>query len=282
MTDAECVAFLQQALPRLGLRWAGFRKVRAQVRKRLARRLAALGLADLAAYRRRLERDPREWAILDSLCRISVSRFYRDRAVFDRLAGEILPALTAAAAHDRPRVRLWSAGCASGEEPYTVALCRWLGAARNVPALLEIVATDADHGLIARALAACYPQGCLADLPAGWRERAFARRGEGFCLRVKYRVGIDFVCQDIRRDMPAGPFDLVLCRNLAFTYFDDAAQRRVLTGLAARLRPGGRLLLGAHEALPEGSEGFVAEDRHLAIWRRTPAAVAGVAAAAGR
>ena len=92
MNDPELVRFLQWCLPKLGLRWAGFRKVRGTVRKRLNRRIRELKLPDLAAYRDRLEIDPCEWNWLEVMCRIPISRFYRDKAVYDFLAGEVLPA----------------------------------------------------------------------------------------------------------------------------------------------------------------------------------------------
>jgi len=93
MKDAQCVAFLQQTLPRLGMRWAGYRKVRRQVCKRIDRRLHALGLADIESYAGYLETHPEEWESLDAFCRISISRFCRDRGSFDRLAQEVLPRL---------------------------------------------------------------------------------------------------------------------------------------------------------------------------------------------
>ena len=97
MKNAECVDFLQWALPRLGMRWPGFRKVRRQVCKRIDRRLRELGLPDLAAYRIRLGQDSTEWKFLDGACRITISRFYRDRGVFDALGANVLPALARAA-----------------------------------------------------------------------------------------------------------------------------------------------------------------------------------------
>src|SRR5690242_9500744 len=122
MHEDECAAFLQWALPRLRLRWAGFRKVRRQVCKRLRRRLDELRLKSLEQYRSRLEADPLEWAVLDHLCRITISRLYRDKWVFDFLGRVILLDLTQAASlHSRP-IRCWSAGCASGEEVYTLKI----------------------------------------------------------------------------------------------------------------------------------------------------------------
>jgi hypothetical protein len=122
LTDRQCVEFLQWALPQLGLRWPGFRKVRGQVHKRIVRRLRELELTHIAEYRRYLADHPAEWTVLDACLRISISRFYRDRDVFDHLRDSVLPDL-ARAAQQRGENRLivWSAGCASGEEPYTVA-----------------------------------------------------------------------------------------------------------------------------------------------------------------
>ena len=115
MRDSECVTFLQWALPRMGYRWPGFRKVRRQVCKRIQRRIQELDLADLEAYRRHLASDPQEWSELDALCRVTITRFYRDRAVRDHVRERVLPGL-AAVTIDRGDgiVRAWSAGCASG------------------------------------------------------------------------------------------------------------------------------------------------------------------------
>ena len=239
MKDAECVRFLQWALPPLRLRWRGFRKVRRQVRKRLGRRLEELGLSDLDAYRARLASDPREWEVLDGLCRIPISRFYRDRAVFDHLFQETLPAL----ARRHGEVACWSAGCASGEEPYTLAV-----AARMLDLPLRIVATDSEPHRLARAEAARYGPSSLRELPPPWREQAFTPE---HVLRPAYRKAVHFLRGDIRAAMQDGPFHTILCRNLAFMYFDEALQRDILAGFVARLAPGGVLVIGQHETLPE-------------------------------
>lgn len=257
MRDSDCVAFLQWALPKLRLRWPGFRRVRRQVCRRLAQRLRELALPDLDAYRRRLDADPTEWSRLDACCRITVSRFYRDRAVFAALGRRVLPALAARARSEgRPLLRAWSAGCGSGEEVYSLgALWRVDVAPRHPGLALHIVGTDVDDACIARARRGCYGPSSLRELPAGWRTRVFEAepapaQPEAACVRPPFRAGIDFVRQDLRRAMPAGPFDLVLCRNLAFTYFDAELQREALAGVLSRLRPGGALVIGVHERLP--------------------------------
>src|SRR4051794_28712317 len=116
MDDRECVALLQWALPLLGLRWLGFKNVRRQVCRRVTAHIAALGL-DQASYRRLLEVDPAERRALDALCYVTISRFYRDRQLFDALRERLMPALAEIARSSERRVlSVWSAGCASGEE----------------------------------------------------------------------------------------------------------------------------------------------------------------------
>jgi len=253
MRDQECVALLQWALPRLGLRWPGFRRVRRQVCKRISRRMTEIGLPDAAAYRSRLEADPAEWSVLDACCWISISRFYRDRAVFEDLTRQILPNLARAAiARGRRLLRAWSAGCASGEEPYSLRLAWDFAVAPALPDThLHIVATDASAELLERARRAAYPVSALEELPATWRSRAFDGLDGAYRLRDEFRCGVEFHQQDIRKAMPGGPFDLILCRNLAFTYFELGLQRAIQQELVKRLALGGALLIGAHEAIPE-------------------------------
>ena len=263
MRDADCVAFLRWALPRLGYRWRGFRRVRRQVCRRVQKRIAELGLPDVAAYRRRLESEPAEWERLAPLCRVTISRFFRDRELFAELERAVLPALLERfGAATRATLSVWSAGCGAGEEPYSVAI---LG--RLSPALpgarLRIVGTDLDEVQLERARRGVYPESSLRDVPTDWREAAFSPAGGGdLRLEPPYRRGVELLRQDLRCEMPAGPFHLVLCRNLVFTYWDEASQRRAVERLRRRLVPGGALVVGGHERLPEGLVS-------LESWRRS-------------
>lgn len=268
MRDADCVAFLKAALPQLRLRWEGFRRVRGQVCKRLARRLAALGLADLRAYRGYLGAHREEWGALDGLCRVTISRFGRDRAVLEGLRRQVLPELARCALRRRaPLLRAWSAGCASGEEVYTLALAWSLDVGpRYAPLALEVLGTDADAFLIERARRGCYARGTLRELPPDWLA-AFEPRGRGWCLRAEHRTGITFAVHDVRSKPPEGSFDLVLCRNLAFTYFEEDLQAEVLAELVGRLVPGGALVVGVHET-PPATAALEAWPELRAVYRR--------------
>ncbi|MCK5394673.1 MAG: chemotaxis protein CheR, partial [Gammaproteobacteria bacterium] len=146
MHDDACVQFLQWALPQLHMRWPGFRKVRAQVCKRLQRRLYDLHLTDVEAYRDYIEQHVDEWDVLDSLVRVTISRFYRDKMMFAFLGQQVLPDLATQAIESGDKsLNILSVGCASGEEPYTLAIIWQLQLQQRFPDLnLHIVAIDAD------------------------------------------------------------------------------------------------------------------------------------------
>lgn len=137
---------------------AGISQGAGQVCKRVRHRLQELALADVAAYRAYLEFYPAEWEVLDGMCHITISRFYRDKGVFDFLARQVLPEIVRMALERGEKtLRCWSAGCASGEDPYTLALLWQLHLKPRFPDLaMRIVATDADAAMFKRAELACY------------------------------------------------------------------------------------------------------------------------------
>lgn len=276
MDDDACVQFLQWALPRLRMRWAGFRKVRRQVCKRLRGRIRQFGLADLSAYRDFLKHHSEEWQVLDGLCRITISRFYRDKGVFECLEREILPDLIRLTrTRQDSTLRVWSAGCGSGEEPYSLALLWSLRLHRLFPSVdIRILATDVDPRMIARAQRACYSAGSLQDLADEWRRIAFDQSEDRYCLRSAFQRDVTLLCHDVRNRAPHGPFHLILCRNLAFTYFEHELQLDVLHHLRAVLHRQGALVIGAHETLPLADGEFVEWSGKLGIYRKAPTATA--------
>jgi chemotaxis protein methyltransferase CheR len=251
MADAECVAFLQWALPCLGLRWQGFRKVHGQVCKRLRRRMKELDVEGFAAYRKRLDATPEEWAVLDGLSHITISRFFRDKSIFEALERRLLPEIAARAGRDKRQASFWSAGCASGEEPYTLKILWDLAVASAFPGVgCSIVATDVDETVLTRGRKGCYSGGSLRELPEALILQGFDHIGSLFCVRPQHREGVSFLLQDLRREAPEGLFDLILCRNVAFTYLEPSLQRDVLDRLVDQLAVPGFFVIGAHEKLP--------------------------------
>ncbi|TDJ09924.1 MAG: chemotaxis protein CheR, partial [Gammaproteobacteria bacterium] len=204
--------------------------------------------------------------------------FYRDKEVFAVLAEEVLPSLVRGVRErGDTMLRIWSAGCGSGEEPYTLAVLWAIELQSQFPGIsIDIVATDADPNMMRRCRDACYEFGSLKDLPESWRDRVFAREDDAYCLKPEYQRNIEFLEQDIRQQQPIGPFDLVLCRNLVFTYFDDALQLKVLSRLVGAMHDDAALVIGAHEKLPEGAEGLLNWFDKQRIYRKSGGTIDGM------
>ena len=269
MNDTDCTAFLQWALPQFELRWPGFRKVRRQVCKRLKQRMRDLGLDNYSAYRARLEADPSEWRIFDECCHITISRFFRDRGIFEIVRRQVLPDIAARAKREGRDVQVWSAGCASGEEPYTLKILWDIEIVSAYPSVaLSIIGSDVDKAMLTRAREGCFEQTSLHELPPPLIEQAFDRMGLQYCVKPKHRESIEFLDQDLRTEMPPRIFDLILCRFVAFTYFAVPLQRKVLASMLERLRPQGYLVIGSHEQLPGDVPELVALDSAAQIFQK--------------
>lgn len=270
MKDSDCVQFLQWALPRLYMRWPGFRRVRAQVCKRVARRMHQLNIDSVSGYRAYLEHQLQEWDTLETLSRVTISRFYRDKSMFAFLESDVMSALAQQAIiRHQDCLRVWCVGSSSGEEPYTIAIIWRLRLQSQFPHLrLEIIATDVDPNMNQRAKAACYQYSSIKNLPTDWREYVFNQQNDVFCLKSEYHHDIRFLEQDIRVEVPSGQFDMVLCRNLVFTYYEEAKQREILDRMRDVIQPGGALVIGIHEDLPEDTKGLSAWSDRLRVFRK--------------
>lgn len=282
-SDNRGVAFLRWALPRMGYRWEGFRKPRGQVLKRVRGRMQELGLSGgYPAYRDFLEEHPQEWERLDRLCDVTISKFFRDRKLWDYLRDEVLPDLLREAGWKR-NVEIWSAGCCNGEEPYSMAIiCEQLASSVKQVAIL---ATDRNPNVLERARRGCYPSGALKELTDRERASFFHKPETGTNgneskrdtemeedtdtheIDDRLRPYVEFRRHDIREDPPEGTFDLVLCRNLVFTYFDKTHRQQFLQRLKPHLRPGGRLVTGSNETIPE-TGWLEQETRTFQVFRR--------------
>lgn len=257
-------------MPRLQLCWPGYRKVRRQVYKRIQQRLQLLDLPSLTDYQTYLETHPEEWALLDSSCWIPISRFYRDKSVFLFLEQEVVPHLARrVSANGGGVLRCWSLGCAAGEEPYSLSLLWKLKLQAQFPALrLAILATDIDKQAIGRAQRGCYPLSSLRDLPETWRTEGFDQTFEGFGIKPQFRESVTFVEQDIREAAPQETFHLILCRYLAFTYFDAPLQSKTLRRIVERMQPDGALVIGKGETLREAELGLIPWSEKERVYRR--------------
>lgn len=240
----------------LGLSWKGYRKVRKGVKRRLGRRLAALGCKDLRAYLERLERSGEERRRCERLMTVSISRFFRDACMWRVLREEILPA----ALEIWPgRLAVWSAGCASGEEVYSFRIV-WKRFAATFPRApeLRLLATDLNPLYLERAKRGVYPESVLREVSERVRSDCFKAKGEGlYAVVPSLKEGIVWKAHDFLSGPPAdAPFHLLFLRNNLFTYYDPPLVEKGVERVKACLSPGGFLILGAHEKLPPGTTGF--------------------------
>jgi len=237
--------------------------------RRVTRRLRARNVESYEAYARVLDQDPAEYAkLLDDLT-INVTEFFRDAEAVKALEDFVLPALIQRGAASQRRLRIWSAGCAIGAEPYSIAmLLRELLAPDADRWDVTILATDIDAAALERAEAAVYDDKALANVDAVRRDKHFEAVDGG--LRVRPEVGrwVRFARHDFVGDPPYPDIDLVVCRNVMI-YFTESLQLRALTSFHEAVREDGYLLLGKSEAVRiEMVRRFACIDVKARLYRR--------------
>jgi len=198
---------------------------------------------------------------------VTVSRFFRNARLFRVLRETVLPLL---AARMEP-VHAWSAGCASGEEAYSVRIA-WEELEGEKPPL-ALVGTDIDEEVLSRTSRGAYPESSLREVPLELRRKYFdtSRDPPGVILDERIRRSVRFLRHDLLRDDPPGRFGLILCRNAAFTYFSRPRRISVADRLAQSLESAGFLVLGRTERLPtETFDRFDAAFPAERIFRRKP------------
>jgi chemotaxis protein methyltransferase CheR len=254
--------FLRELLIRLDLSWAGYRRPRRSLRGPVVAQMRELGIIDYARYLDYIEQHfEEEEKRLAAILTVPISRFFRDREDWRQLAQVAFPALGARGGI----VRAASLGCASGEEPYTLRLL-W---DQHQLGELAIEAFDLREDLLARAARAVYTPSSLHSVPSAIREQSFVQHGPTFQLDRRVVESVRFVRGDFLREPLPGPFDLILCRNSAFTYLGEDRRLRALAILAGALVPGGFLMIGGGERLPEGQRGRPFQRVGRCLYRQT-------------
>jgi two-component system, chemotaxis family, CheB/CheR fusion protein len=227
------------------------------LQRRIERRMGMLGIetSDADRYIRTLRTDPGELGLLAKDLLINVTSFFRDSRVFEFLAESIIPNLVRAHAPDRP-IRIWIAGCSSGEETYSVAmLFREAIAAAKLAIKLQVFASDIDPDAIAAAREGLYPDTIEADVSADRIARFFAKEDHGYRVSPELRAAVVFTVQDVLADPPFSRLDFISCRNLLI-YLRPEAQAKVIALFHFALEPGGILLLGTSETIGESGGRF--------------------------
>lgn len=245
--DPEFQALLDKISRDRGFRCASYKTT--CLRRRVAVRMRARAVHRYGDYAALLDRDADEYDHLLDALTINVTKLFRNPDVFRAIAEQVIPVLWDSG---RPRIRVWSAGCASGEEPYSLAALFYRHAERRneLPQLgrVEILGTDVDRRSLAAAERGEFEEQDFSETPAEWRTRYFTGQPP-FTVRPEIRRLVRFRAHDMLREPPARPVnDLIVCRN-AIIYFDRASQERLFEAFHAALSPGGFLVLGKVETL---------------------------------
>ncbi|MGH2518929.1 MAG: CheR family methyltransferase, partial [Chloroflexota bacterium] len=237
--DLDYANFKRRVLERFGIDLGSYKSP--QMRRRLRLLMERSQACTFTEYFRVLERRPDKQQEFQAFFTINVSEFFRNPLKFQHLGGQVLPGLL----RERGALRIWSAGCSYGAEPYSVACL--LGGCAGEPRHY-VLATDVDERILERARAAAdYTAQDVRALPPGWLERWFTPTdSEHWALDAALRSRVTFRLHDLLRDPFEGDFDLILCRNVAI-YFTGDAQRKLFQRLSDALRPGGHLFLGPSE-----------------------------------
>ncbi len=225
------------------------------VLRRIERRISMGNGESLDKYVERLEHDHDERKALYRDLLIGVTHFFRDQDAFDQLAGHVLPKIVDSASPD-DQIRVWVAGCASGEEAYSVAiLLSELTENKRRPGGFVVLATDVHEDSVAKASRGIYTEEALKGVSDERRSRFFVRMADGYRVTDQLRQNVVFTRHDILKNAPFTKLDLVTCRNLLI-YLDKDAQHRVLSFFHFGLKHKGYLWLGPSETLADFEQEF--------------------------
>jgi two-component system, chemotaxis family, CheB/CheR fusion protein len=254
-----------------GFDFTGYK--RTSLARRVRRRMSQVGIDEFAEYIDRLQVDSDEFGALFNTILINVTSFFRDPDAWDYLRAEVVPTLLAGRQQDP--IRIWSAGCASGEEAYSLAMvfAEKLGIER-FRQRVKIYATDVDEDALAKARHATYPEQAMESVPEELVERYFERQGSQLSFRKDLRRSVIFGRNDLVQDAPISRIDLLVCRN-TLMYFNAETQTKILSRLHFALAGRGLLFLGKAEMLLSHSRIFDPVDLKRRIFRKVPTGPAG-------
>lgn len=267
MTTEEVVTGILQLVHQIGgIDFSDYKP--ATVMRRIERRMQVRHCPALFQYLDLLENDRGEVITLRREILISVTSFFRDPDVFETLAEKVIGPMVAEA-NAGETIRVWTAGIASGEETYSIAMLfiEAFERERKWPNL-KIFATDVDQQCVETAGIGQYPESAATELTPERLERFFVKKGDNFVVKNELRQCIVFARHNLLADPPFTKMDMVVCRN-TLIYFKSAAQERALRALQYAIRPGGALLLGSSESLAANSDGLQSISSKHKIFRRT-------------
>jgi two-component system CheB/CheR fusion protein len=263
--DTTLESLLQFVKDTRGFDFTGYK--RTTIQRRVAKRMAAVGAERYEDYLDYLELHGDEFAELFNALLINTTGFFRDPQAWEYLATEVVPQLLAARQGETP-IRVWSAGCASGEEPYTVAMvfARVMGDS-GFRERVKIYATDVDEEALDFARYGAYAPRQIEDVPPDALERFFERTDQRYVFRKDLRRSVIFGRNDLVQDAPISRIDLLVCRN-TLMYFTAETQAQILRRFHFALDDDGYLLLGKSEMLITHTDLFAPVELKRRVFRK--------------
>jgi len=266
----------RQLLNRFHLSWEGYRKVRKGVKKRLHRHMQRTGCRNFRQYLQAIDENSEIEHQCKLLLTVSISRFFRDRRLWEVLETDILPGIFG---ENREEVRVWSAGCALGQEVYTFkVLWQKVGPARGQGPPLRLWATDMNPDYLRRAQAGVYSRSSLKEVPQVFVNTSFEplHGKRSFAIDDGLKEDVIWETRDLLSPPPATGFQLVFLRNNLLTYYKAECKVPAFADIAASITKGGHLIIGSHERIPSGFEGHFTR-RHLSgILQKTTSPSGGI------
>jgi two-component system CheB/CheR fusion protein len=264
--DPELASLLNYLLDARGFDFHGYKAP--SLARRIRKRMDATGVEGFAAYQEYLEAHPNEFATLFNTILINVTGFFRDPAAWEVVRSSAIPQIIAGKTADEP-IRAWSAGCATGEEAYTIAmlLAEELGM-DQFRQRVKIYATDVDEEALNAARQATYTNRQVEGVPPELQSRYFEYLDGLRFFRKDLRRQVIFGRHDLINDAPISRIDLLTCRN-TLMYLNSETQERVLARLHFALNEGGFLLLGRAETLMAHIQSFTAVDLRRRLSRKS-------------
>ena len=256
-----------------GFDFTGYK--RTSLMRRVRRRMTQVGTTEFGEYIDLLQVNSDEFEALFNTILINVTAFFRDTDAWEFIGGEVVPALLAERGPDVP-IRIWSAGCASGEEAYSLAIvfAEALGA-EQFRKRVKIYATDVDDEALAEARHASYDEAAIEGVPPELLERYFERQSGRYLFRKDLRRSVIFGRNDLVQDAPISRIDLLVCRN-TLMYFNAETQAKILSRFHFALAPRGLFFLGRAEMLLSHSRLFDPFDLKRRVFRKTPGIISGL------
>ncbi len=236
--------------------WAGYRKVRKGVKKRISRHMQELNCPNIQTYLDLLRRNDSARQECERRLTVSISRFFRDRKLWLDLENEILPQLIEA---EKETFKVWSAGCARGEEVYSFKIV-WDRLKYNIVCLpkLEFIATDMNPEYMEMAVRGIFTRSSLKEVTDEIRGNYFDKKkgGDRFAVKPFLKENITWQVKNIFSDPPDTVFHIIFLRNNLLTYYQHQLIKKPFTKILQSLNPGGWLIIGSHEKLPDEAAGL--------------------------